>query len=81
MALVDKLIELVAAMSPIPAQEIAATMSLHHDLALSSLEIVSFVVSLEKEFGVVLRDKGISATTTIADLSAFIEAGRGAARS
>ena len=71
--LIERVIELAGNVCPVPTSEITPAMSLYGDLGLSSLEIVTFVVCLEKEFGIALREQPITSMTTIAEVAGVIE--------
>jgi len=70
---IERVIELAGNVCPIPTSEMTPAMSLYGDLGLSSLEIVTFVVCLEKEFDIVLREQPISSMTTLAEVAGLIE--------
>ncbi len=71
-AKIEKIELIIEDVADIPVDEIEETSSFMDDLDLSSLEIMSIISKIEKEFSIKISEKELLSVETVADLAQLI---------
>lgn len=70
--ILNKVIELFATMTDVPAAEITADSELIDDLDISSMDVLFLISSLEEEFHISVSEKEIRKMVTVGDVAQVI---------
>lgn len=71
--LFDEVVKNIAEVAEIPIEDIKEDSNLLNDLELESLDIVSLVSILEKNYNIEILDKDIKTLITVGDVVRYIE--------
>lgn len=71
--ILNKVIELFATMTDVPAAEITADSELIDDLDISSMDVLFLISSLEEEFHISVSEKEIRKMVTVGDVVQVIQ--------
>lgn len=74
MATFDKVKEIVVDKLGVDAAKVTPTAAFVNDLGADSLDVVEFVMEVEKEFGITIPDEEAGKLLTVGDAVKFIEA-------
>jgi acyl carrier protein len=74
MSVFDKVKEIIVDKLGVDAAKVTAEANFINDLGADSLDVVEFVMEVEKEFGITIPDEEAGKMTTVADAVKYIEA-------